>query len=309
MGAVQTVLGTVEKNGLGHCQMHEHVFVAAGPATEKFSALLIDDEALSAQELDAYRKAGGGMILDAQPGGAGRNAQALRRMSEKSEVHIVCVTGFHLPMFYPADSLIRAESEEALYERFLGELTLGCRDERGGEPVRAGAVKAALSAEGCVGRLAVQLRAAARAAAEAEAPLLLHTEKGAGALEALALCQECGLAPSRVLVCHVDRQAEDFAPHEAIAKAGAWLEYDTIGRFKYHDDESEFRLIRHMTQLGFGKQLLLSLDTTRERLHSYGGTLGLTYLLETFLPLLQADGLSRTDIEMMTLGNPLRAFS
>ena len=74
MPSVETVLGPVDAASLGHCQPHEHLFVRDTPAAFKNSALRIDDEEKSLQELQDYRAAGGGMILDAQPFGAGRDA-------------------------------------------------------------------------------------------------------------------------------------------------------------------------------------------------------------------------------------------
>ena len=87
------------------------------------------------------------------------------------------------------------------------------------------------------------------------------------------------------------------------------LEYDTIGRFKYHDDESECRLIAHMIEQGYEKQLLLSLDTTAQRLASYGdSSIGLTYLLRKFIPLLKRFGVSDQTIDSIMIGNPMRIF-
>ena len=52
----------------------------------------MDDEARSAAELAQYRKSGGALLVDAQPGGYGRDAAVLKRLSAKSNVHIVAVT-------------------------------------------------------------------------------------------------------------------------------------------------------------------------------------------------------------------------
>jgi len=305
---VQTVAGPVPPQSLGHCQMHEHLFVRDTPAALANPALRIDDEEKSTLELSDYFAAGGRTVLDAQPGSAGRDAAALLRLSNASGVHIVTVTGFHRPMFYPPDSFLFTEDEDALFGRFLLELREGVTDGGARLPIRAGAVKAALGREGPAGRDGALLRAAARAAAAGDVPLVLHTEAGAGAVQAVALCEKAGLDPRRVLVCHADRQAEDFRPHEEIARTGAFLEYDTIGRFKYHDDESEIRLILRMLEKGHRDRLLLSLDTTAARLHHYGGEIGLTYLIETFLPALARAGVLREDLEILTRVNPSRAF-
>lgn len=309
MRTVQTVSGPVPLSALGHCQMHEHLFVLDTPAAKGNPALRIDDWALSAREAQDFFDAGGRSLVDAQPGGAGRDAAALQKISRASGVHIVTVTGYHRPMFYPPDSFLFEQDGDALYERFLLELAVGVADDGVRLPIRAGAVKAALGPEGPAGRDGALLRAAARAAAAGDVPLILHTEAGAGAVEAVKLCERSGLDPCRVLVCHADRQASDFRPHEAIAKTGAFLEYDTIGRFRYHDDDEEVRLILHMLELGHRDRLLLSLDTTAARLKRYGGEIGLTYLIEAFLPRIRAGGASPSDIEAITRLNPILAFA
>lgn len=308
MRSVQTVAGPIPPSGLGHCQMHEHLFVRETPAAKDNPSLRIDDEEKSAREARDFFDAGGRSLVDAQPGGAGRDAEALLSISRASGVHIVTVTGYHRPMFYPPDSFLFQEEMDALYERFLMELSVGVLDGGARRNIRAGAVKAALGPEGPVGRDGTLLRAAARAAAAGDVPLILHTEAGAGAVQAIGLCERAGLDPGRVLVCHADRQASDFRAHREIARTGAFLEYDTIGRFRYHDDEAEVRLILHMLEAGCRDRLLLSLDTTAARLKRYGGEIGLTYLIETFLPALRRSGVSASDIEAITRLNPVRAF-
>lgn len=302
---VQTVLGRIPVERLGHCQMHEHLFVGEGPATRRNPALLIDDEECSARALRDYRTAGGVSILDAQPVGAGRNAAALHRLSRATGVHIIAVTGYHLPVFYPEDHWAMTADEGLLFERFCRELTDGCTEA---PQVLPGAVKAALDGDGCRGASAVRFRAAARAAGMARVPLIVHTHLGVDAVRAVEVAAESGVPVHRVVVCHADRQAEDFAPHDAVARTGAMLEYDTIGRFKYHDDAAEARLIRHMIDDGYAGQMLLSLDTTRERLKSYGGAIGLDYLFSNFLPFLRREGISEADIHRMTHENPRKTF-
>ena len=305
---IQTVTGPLAPEGLGHCQPHEHLFVRRTPASEKNPALCIDDEARSAAEAADYRAAGGGWLVDCQPVGAGRDLFVLRRISRASGVPIVGVTGYHMPGFYPEGHWIFTEGVEALRERFVRELTEGVAAE-GEPPVFPGAVKAAIGPDGAVGHFMKCLRAAAGAAVETGAPLILHTEYGAGAAEAVAACEREGLDPARIAGCHVDRQASDYAPHEAVARTGAYLEYDTVARYKYHDDPSEVALIRHMLDQGCGDRLLISLDTTAARLSRYGGAPGLDYILRAFIPMLSAAGVSGAEIGAMTRENPARLLA
>ncbi|MBR2570773.1 MAG: phosphotriesterase [Clostridia bacterium] len=307
MAQLMTVTGTIDSSQMGFCQMHEHLFTADTPAARANPALRIDREDLSAAELKDYRALGGDTVVDCQPGGAGRDIGALRRISRESGVRIVSVTGFHMPVFYPADHWVFRESAGEMRGRFERELRQGVAADAG-EPVFPGAVKAAVGRDGATGRFEVCLRAAAGAAARCGVPLILHTEYGIGAVRAVGVCEEEGLDPAHIAVCHADRQAADFRTHEEIARTGAYLEYDTIARYKYHDDESEIRLIRHMLDAGFGNRLLISLDTTAARLKRYGGEPGLGYILRDFTAMLAESGVGTGEISTITRENPRRIF-
>jgi phosphotriesterase-related protein len=312
---IMTVTGKIQNTNPGHCQVHEHVFVADNPAVSKNPALLIDEIDKSEAELIRYYKAGGRMIGDAQPLGAGRSITSLERLSLATNVKIVASTGFHMPMFYPADHYIFTTEEDRLKELFLKELTEGCYADGAIEwpvqqtEIKAGMVKAAIGNESITGAVRVRLAAAGAAAAAAGVPLMLHTDQGLHAIEAIKLLEEKGLAPDRILLCHADRQTDDFAIHFEIARTGVWLEFDTIGRFRYHDDESEIRLVKTLLDNGHINRLLLSMDPTRERLKTYGGSVGMDYIIETFIPALISAGVGKAEIRQITVDNPATALS
>lgn len=295
---VQCVLRSLTPEELGHCQIHEHIWVWPTPMSQKNPALAICDYHRSLQELRRYRDAGGCTIVDAQPVGAGRDAQILRSLSLESGVNIIACTGFHLLGFYPEGSWLHVLKEEELYALYLSELQEGMlphsadctRRPAERTAIPAGMVKAAIPAQGAVGRYETLLRAAARAAAAAGVPLMLHTEAGQQAAAAVRLCMECGMAANQIIVCHVDRRVDNLPIHRELAAMGVYLDYDTIGRFKYHTDEDELALLEAMA--AWEGQILLALDTTAARLGSYGGEISLCYILETFLPLLRSRGIS-----------------
>lgn len=299
---VQSVCGSLEAAALGHCQIHEHIWVRPTPMSQKNPALAICDYEKSLQELRGYRRRGGCSFADAQPVGAGRDAQMLQRLSRESGVHIVACTGFHLLGFYPQDSWLHSLGEEQLYALYCMELEEGMLPWEGDGAerpaahtgIRAGMVKAAIPAEGAVGRYEVLLRAAARAAAKNGVPLMMHTESGKNAVEAVKLCIRSGMAPEKIVVCHVDRQAKDYAPHEEIASLGVYLDYDTVGRFKYHSDAEEVALLQHM--MPWSHRILLALDTTAARLDAYDGEIGLNYIMDTFVPMLRQAGFGEETI-------------
>lgn len=317
MTQVQSVCGTVSPDALGHCQIHEHIFLRPNPMAERNPALCFDSFERSLAELRTYRAAGGTSLADAQPVAAGRDGATLERLSRESGVAVIASTGYHLLGFYPENCWVHGLDGEGLYALYRSELEEGllpwepdpARRPEGILSVRAGLVKAAIPAQGPVGRYEVLLRAAARAAADTGVPLMLHTEKGQHVREALAVCFAAGMRPEKIVVCHVDRQAADWAPHDAAAAEGVYLDYDTVGRFKYHSDEEEIALLGHVLEAGYGDRVLLALDTTAQRLAAYGGELGLDYLLNHFLPRLRREGLPEEAVDGFCRANCRRLFA
>lgn len=316
MASVQSVCGSVKPGALGHCQIHEHIFLCRTPMAGKNPALQFDSFDRSLTELRRYRDAGGCSLVDAQPVAAGRDGAMLERLSRESGVTVIACTGYHLLPFYDANCWVHHLDEEGLYALYCGELETGLLPRLSDPsqkpetvlPVRAGLVKAAIPAEGPVGRYAILLRAAARAAAGAGVPLMLHTERGLRAREALDICFAAGMRREKLIVCHADRQAADWSVHDAIAAAGVYLDYDTVARGKYHSDEEEVSLLRHAAEAGYAGRILLALDTTAQRMTAYGGEIGLDHLLKRFLPRLRQAGFSEETVSGFNRANCRRLF-
>jgi len=315
MNQIITVRGPITASQLGYCQVHEHVLVKDTPAARIHPQLCMDRPEASLMELQSYFQAGGHSLADAQPVGAGRNIAGLVELSRLSKVNIIAATGFHRPMFYGPGHWIHTATVEELTSLFVEELETGAYTD--GEQswpeqktsARAGLVKSAIGTEGLDNWSMRLLTAAGHAAIATGAPLMLHTEAGDHAVEAIWLLARLGLPAERIIVCHVDRQADNLAPHLNVAKTGAYLDYDTIGRFKYHSDASEISLIQLMIKAGHLNQLLLALDTTAERFLAYGGSIGLDYLLRQFLPVLRNHDISIHATNHMMIQNPARILT
>ena len=306
---IRTVAEDIAPERLGWCQCHEHILVANGIPTQKNPALLADDEEKSLQELTHYRRAGGGTIVDAQPGGCGRMAEALHRLSLASGVHIVASTGFHVRRFYADDSPDITLSEDALCEWFIQEINEGMLNGGMRTTYRAGIIKIAVELQAATDAgMQKRLRAAIGAAAATGCPLLAHFEPGADVFMVLNLLSDARLAPNRLIACHLDRTHRDTPYHLDVASAGVYLEYDSINRLKHVSHEEERGRICAMLSAGHVERMLLSLDTTRERLSSYGGYMGLDYLLNTYRPMLLAAGADASAIDTMMRSNPQKAL-
>jgi phosphotriesterase-related protein len=315
MQVITTVLGDIAPGELGFCQSHEHLCITGTGNFPVKAEERIDDREKSWEEAALYRAAGGEALVDAQPLGCGRNAGMLRDISEKTGVRIIASTGFHKLTYYPKGHWIHTADADELARLFIAELREGmyldgdrAYPQRQGT-IRAGQIKTAVDAEGLTPPYQKLFTAAAAAAKVSGYALMAHIEKGSDPLVLSDYLFKQGLAPNRLIFCHLDRAVADTAVNRELCRRGITLEYDTIGRPKYHDDQKEADLITEILEAGYEKQLLLSLDTTRARLRCYGGSPGLPYILETFIPLLRRRGVSEAQIGAFFRENPARVFA
>lgn len=314
MGDIITVLGEVSKKDLGFTQCHEHLFIQKGRSFEINSALCIDDFQTSLKELVRYKNAGGDTIVDAQPVGCGRSASILKELSMNASVNIVASTGFHKMIFYPEDHWIFKYSSDRLANLYIKELTEGMFENCDkNEPfiqtrIRAGIIKTALDVQGIKNQYEKLFMAAVDASLETNTTIMVHIEKESDPLNLAKFLIEKKIPSENIIFCHLDRTIIDRNIHKELANLGIFLEYDTIGRYKYHSDLVEAHLIKEIIEAGFENNILMSLDTTRDRMLSYGGGIGLTYILENFIPELRKQDLDDKVIMKMLINNPARAL-
>ena len=91
MAIIRTVRGDIEPAEFGVCYPHEHV-LCTPPANVTDRDLTMDSEEAAVRELAWFYEAAGRSLVEMTPADYGRNAAGLRRVSDKTGVHIVCVT-------------------------------------------------------------------------------------------------------------------------------------------------------------------------------------------------------------------------
>jgi 5-phospho-D-xylono-1,4-lactonase len=312
---IQTVRGPIKKEQRGFSHSHEHLFLADGQPAKVNPSLRIDSYSLTVEEMFLFKQVGGNTIVDAQPLGCGRMEEALVQASMETGINIIASTGFHKLAFYPEDHWIFSFNQEQLADVFKRELTEGMYvgTDRDIPTVKieakAGLIKTAIDEERVKDKDKKWFYAAAEAAVETGFPIMCHTESESQAVSLAEFYLNKGVSPNQIIVCHLDRTLNGLHVHKELGEQGIFLEYDTIGRFKYHNDEEEAKLIIQMLEWGLEDKILLGLDTTRERMKSYGGDIGLDYIKTTFIPLLKSYGVTKTAIEKMMVHNPFEAFS
>lgn len=293
---IRTAAGDVSPKAFDFFHCHEHIWIDGGFLGGDAPVRPIDDFDRSLAELKRLNK--GTALVDCQPLSAGGDADILKRLSGRSGIGLIAATGFHKLSFYKADSYILQGDAGQIGERFLRETA------------RCGVIKTAVPKEGIAGRYETLHTVAAKVAAATGLKLIVHMDPGADPLAVLDFYGEFGIGDG-VILCHLDRAEPDISLHIRAAERGAFLEYDTVARPKYHSDEQEIRIIRQVCDAGFGHRILLGLDTTRERLRSYAGegAAGLDYLENTFICELRAGGFDEETVDLFTRRNPRNAIS
>ena len=288
----------------GVCYPHENG-VCRPPANVTDRDLTMDREDAAIKELTWFLAAGGRALVEMTPADYGRNAAGLKRVSEESGVHIVCVTGHHKEAFSAA--WVQDRSIEELTDRFIREVAIGVD----GTSIKAGTIKAASSLNTVTPNEEKVFRAAARAQRATGAPISTHTEAGTLALEQIELLRSEGADLSHVTIGHLDRRL-DWEYHLKIARTGVYLGYDQISKEKYAPDSQRVEFILRLVKEGLGQQIVLGGDLARKSYwpsYGTGGGPGLTYILWRFVPWLRSEGLSEDAIVNMLVRNPARALS
>ncbi|MDQ2942633.1 MAG: aryldialkylphosphatase [Candidatus Dormibacteraeota bacterium] len=327
---IQTVTGPVEPSTAGHALMHEHAtsLVVPGWSDDETHDAQVE---LAARALERFGLAGGSLVVDLTTiegmAASPRDVAKMARISEESGLKIVAASAFYKDPFLP-EWVTKAALDE-LAELHVREATQGV-DGTGIRVGIFGEVGSGLhiitpNEEKC-------LRAVARAHRETGVPISTHCSLGTMALEQLDIFESEGADLSKVVLGHLDLNTPDDYIDEVIGR-GVTIGFDTWGKewFDYVVPDSEgqgegafvkwtyrrpdaerLRALIRLLQRGAEKQVVLSMDITGAELYSNPGTIGLygyAFLHTQILPLLQAEGIRDSVLEVMLMHNPARILT
>jgi phosphotriesterase-related protein len=309
MPQLMTTLGAKSAAEVGLILPHEHVFVdlrtwdqpgyGQGQAEDVIS--LMGPEIREAQAMGVTA------LVECSTVGVGRRVDILKAVSEATGFPMVAPTGVYREPWIPP--WVHAAEESALQDWMQRELIEGILDEQDKPTgVRAGFIKLSAGDNGITSTESKVLRAAARVSAATGAVIGSHTIRGRVAREQVGIIERAGGDPRRFIWIHTQAET-DFAMHLEMAKRGVWLEYDSIGN---PDQDAHFILwILKLLDAGYGSQLLLSQDRGWYDPAKAGGgqPRPFTYLPETFLPELRANGVPLETIQQIVCSNPFQAFA
>ena len=316
---IQTVLGPIKEDELGACLPHEHIWCDQnyGPRMDLMGStrnpagfMKLDNFDLVASELRAYKAAGGGALVEVTCDGWGRDLDALARLSEAAEVHIISTSGYyiepHIPYF--VDDL----SVEKLADHITNEIQEGVGDSGR----RCGVFKSAIHRARVEAIELKVLKAVAIAQKRTGAAITTHTTGGRRmevpggtvGVHQLEILKGEGVDPTRLIVGHVDERP-DIDVLTSLANEGCFIQFDVIGKEHYLLDQTRAELVHALIERGFENQLMISHDRNRDYEMRYGGSTGYCHIFETFLPRLRQLGVSEHQINSIMVVNPARALS
>jgi len=300
---LHTTLGPRRRDQLGMILPHEHVFVDLRTPDQPgyAEADAADVVRLMAPEIERIKTLGITALVECSTGGVGRRADFDLAVSKATGFPIVVPTGNYREPWVPA--WVREASEAELEGWMLGEL----EDQIEDTGVKAGWIKLSAGDDGITALEARILRAGARAAKKTNAVIGSHTIKGSVVMDQLDIIEAEGGSPERFISIHTQEE-KDFSLNLAVARRGAWIEYDHIGR---GDDDEIVELILRVQDAGFGDRLLLSHDRGWfDPAKPGGGTpMPYTHLSQVLLPKLRVRGVDDATIMQLTHINPFNAFA
>jgi len=341
MGVVQTVAGKIDSRLLGMTMTHEHflwdqrcwwpgdpeelgerAMVHAPVSLEtlgwihyhahrNLDNIQQGDTELAIQEAAHFKRAGGGTIVDVSSLGIGRDPRALLSIAAAAGINVVMGSGYYIASSQPES--VKAMDVKELTDLILREFAEGAGDT-GIRP-------------GVIGEIGVSdfenpyekkmLRAAAAAQRALGCALFIHPPiwetRG---LEILDLLESAGADPGRVVLCHCDPTLDKPDYHHAIARRGAFIEYDQFGlEFLALEgmflprDIDRIRAIKAQIDRGNLGRILVSQDVCfKICLVKYGGW-GYAHILRDIVPFMLKEGISRQDIETILVANPAAMVS
>ena len=194
------------------------------------------------------KKYGLATFVDCTPINIGRDVELLKRISEQSEINIICSTGF----YYTDEPVLYNTSAEQLCKYMVADAYA----------VNAGIIKCAVENEAITRFGEKLLRACAKAHLCLGLPIVLHSNaKNRNALKALEILFSEGVNPNAVTVGHLS-DTDDLEYVKSIASYGCFIGLDRL----YQNTSEEYiskktHSILELCKASYEDQILLSHDT------------------------------------------------
>ena len=295
---IRTVLGDISPDAInGVTLFHEHLSIQLSP-DRTFGT---DDVDHVVREIRIAAEEGVGCIVDGGHPDMRRDMDAVLRVANETDVHVVASGGYYMERYYPPE--IATTSEDQIAEDLAAEAArdrLGAFGEIG---------QNSNAAEMTPDELKV-FRAIGKAHLTTGLPIFTHSAYGTGenvrpdaGLTQLDVLESVGVSPEHVVIGHAccldDPSASVLIE---IAERGAFVGFDRVtgGRV---DDPQKAVTIMAFLEAGHTDKLLISSDftgTRSERRPGYGNS------ITVFAPLLREARIGEDVLGAIQRDNPRR---
>ncbi|MGB6066530.1 MAG: hypothetical protein WBG50_17135 [Desulfomonilaceae bacterium] len=322
-GKINTVLGPISPGELGVTLVHEHM-VFGYPGWEGDQTIAPFNHQATVETgvalLQQLKGLGLRTYVDATPADCGRNVDVLKEISEKSEVNIICSTGYYFegegaPAYWKFRSML-GDVREELYELFMKEVTVGIR----GTGIRAGVIKVGTS-KGCITDYEkLMLSTAARVQKETDVPIITHTQEGTMGPEQAEFLIAAGANPKRIQIGHMSDNL-DLAYQVKTLGHGVYVSWDRMGLevlVGCPRDADRYAVMLDLIAKGYQDRLMISHDTIctwlgrppklPEPALQFVANWHPTHLFNNIIPALKKGGASDDQIKTIVEDNPRRLF-
>ena len=314
MKSINTTFGSLPINQLGAVDVHEHIIIDSSENSLIPEYFHHTDVEKIADELSDWKTAGGGVIIDSSPIGAGRNIQLLEETSQKASLPVIACSGFHKLSYYSKEHWLFTESEVQIYKLLIDECQKGVLiddlhpNTSNRSHIKAGMLKIGVDLDGISPIYSKILSATAKTMDETGINCMIHTEPGVPFTKVVQAIKRNHIKPNKVIFCHMGKSL-DFELHQRLAREGFYLEFDEMVRSSPPFTQLALAILNLYKQ-GYGQSILFAGDLARRSYWTcYGGKPGLPYLLTRMHDDLKNLGFTQSMLEEIWVKNPQRFFS
>ncbi len=315
MTMINSVLGQVSTEALGQTLMHEHITCADWSMRMAFGQRYFQYDKMvemAVGQLNRAKKYGIATLVDGTAVNLGRDINLLREVSAKSGINIVASSGF----YYQEEAWLAMRDEEEIFQLILDE----CQNGISGTDSLPGIMKNGVAAMGVTPLQHKLLHAVGRVSKATGLPIFCHhdplVKSGYQIMETYA---SAGVEPHKVIMGHTG-DTNDRAYQEDLVKMGCYIGFDRLAYGNIGNPvENCVANIIYLCEKGYKDRLFLSHDWAAYLgfWDSWDKTTSADYLNLEFdysfisrvvIPMLQAAGLTETDIRDIMVENPKRFF-
>ncbi len=296
---IRTVTGDVDAIA-GRILPHEHLQIDLSAQKGAANKVGAGEEDAVVEDLRAAKALGLAAVTDLSAPSWGRDPMALRRISERSGVKVVCAAGYY---WDPFPEIALKSSVEEIRDAMIAEIETGTD----GTDVRCGVIKVGTARE--PNEPAERLfKAAALASRATGAPVITHTSNTGQAQWHIRVLEGAGMDMARAVISHMGA-AKDISELVEVGRCGAFMGVDKVSFPKGPTNPELADLVRDACDKGLARQFLLSSDVARRTMLSRYGGKGYPTVLRDFVPMLKERGIPAATIEAMLSDNPRRMLT